>query len=97
MKLFIKEVYKNSRFINTETYQMIFDSFNEDLDIRRGIAKNPLTPIFILEKLSEDKNPYVRCGIVLNPKPPVHILEQLNRDINIIIAQTAQKILNQIK
>lgn len=97
MKPFIKEVYKNSRFNTTEVVKLIFDSFGGNEDTRRGIAKNPLTPIFILEKLSEDKSSYVRCGIVLNPKPPIHILKQLKRDINIVIAMAAQKILNKIK
>ncbi len=44
---------------------------------RASLAKNPDTPVEILELLSKDKNYRVRCGVAENPSTPIEILKEL--------------------
>lgn len=82
MKLFIKEIYKNSKFYNTETIKLVFDLIIDSDDDywheRYGVAGNKHTPAYILEKLSDDINGDVVWKIVRNPKCPIHVLLKLN-------------------
>ena len=44
------------------------------------MAKNPSTPDYILEKLSDDKHWEVRELVAKHPTTPIHILEKLSDD-----------------
>ena len=72
MKSIIKEIYQNSKFKNSGTIKLILDSFSKDDTIRYWVARNLNTPVFILEKLSKDKDWRVRIGVSYhyNPKTP---------------------------
>jgi HEAT repeat protein len=48
--------------------------------VRAGVAENPNTPIKLLEKLAEDKSPYVRRLVAGNPSTPIKLLEELAMD-----------------
>ena len=82
MKLIIKQIYKNSRFNNSETMKLIVDSFSEYFSIRSGVADNPSTPSSTLDYLSKDKDEYVRIGVAWNPNTPISTLKFLSKDKN---------------
>lgn len=44
---------------------------------RASLAKNPDTPVEILELFSKDKDYRVRCGVAENPSTPIEILKEL--------------------
>ena len=67
MKPILKQIYQNSRFYDSETIKLIFDSFSENINVRRGVALNPSTPISALEFLSKDKDETVRYRVAQNP------------------------------
>ena len=46
------------------------------------VAKNPNTPISLLEKLSDDEYEWVRDEVAENPNTPIHLLEKLSDDNN---------------
>lgn len=53
---------------------------DENWWVRRGVARNPSTPVVILEKLIGDEDWWVRVGLARNPSTPVVILEGLAKD-----------------
>ena len=53
---------------------------DEDVEVRKAVAKNPSTPVDILKKLTDDKDKDVRKEVAKNPKTPVDILKKLAGD-----------------
>ena len=45
--------------------------------VRKAVARNPATPIIILEKLAEDWSKSVRSSVASNPSTPVYLLKSL--------------------
>lgn len=80
MKPICKEIYKNSRFNNQEIIELIFYSFSKDIGIRVNITYNPLTPPYILDKLSNDKDATVRFCVAQNCRAFISTLEKLSKD-----------------
>ncbi len=56
----------------------------EDMGSRWAVAKNPHTPVEILEKLANDEVNLVRALVATNPNTPAHILEKLFEDEKIV-------------
>ncbi|SFO91379.1 hypothetical protein [Hydrogenimonas thermophila] len=56
----------------------------EDMGSRWAVAKNPHTPIHILEKLAKDEVNLVRALVATNPNTPSHILQTLFSDEKIV-------------
>lgn len=56
----------------------------EDMSIRWAVAKNPHTPVDILEKLAKDKVNLVRALVATNPNTPSHVLSKLFNDEKIV-------------
>jgi len=50
-----------------------------NFDQRKQLAQTTKDPV-ILNKLSRDKNPYIRCRVAQNPNTKLEILEYLSRD-----------------
>ena len=48
--------------------------------VRSNVARNPNTPVTVLEKLSRDRDPSVRAAASVNPHTPVVVLERLVKD-----------------
>ena len=46
-------------------------------DVREAVARNPITPIHILEKLAGDESHLVRIEVGYNPNTPKAILDKL--------------------
>ena len=82
MKLILKQIYQNSRFYDSETIKLIFDSFSKNEDVRYYVAYNPNTPSFTLGFLSKDISDSVRFGVTWNPSTPSSALELLSKDEN---------------
>jgi len=57
---------------------------SDDMGSRWAVAKNPHTPVEILERLSKDKINLVRALVATNPKTPSKILESLFSDEKIV-------------
>ena len=53
---------------------------DEDLYVRKEVAKNPNTPVEILRKLARDGDEYVRYYVAGNPNTPIDILRKLADD-----------------
>jgi len=51
-----------------------------DLKQKFELAKNPNTPIHILEELSKDEDNWVRQYVAKNPNTPIQFLEELSKD-----------------
>jgi hypothetical protein len=47
---------------------------------RHRVAENPNCPVYLLEKLADDENGFVRYAVALNPNSPIHLLEKLADD-----------------
>ena len=56
----------------------------DDMGSRWAVAKNPHTPVSILEKLAKDKINLVRALVSTNPKTPSKILASLFSDEKIV-------------
>ena len=56
----------------------------QDMGSRWAVAKNPHTPIDVLETLSNDKINLVRALVATNPNTPQHILKKLFSDEKIV-------------
>ncbi len=56
----------------------------EDMGSRWAVAKNPHTPVHILEKLAKDPVNLVRALVATNPNTPSHILQNLFSDEKIV-------------
>ena len=56
----------------------------EDMGARWAVAKNPHTPVHILEKLAKDEVNLVRALVATNPNTPSHILQTLFSDEKIV-------------
>jgi len=56
----------------------------EDMSTRWAVAKNPHTPVDILEKLAKDEVNLVRALVATNPNTPSHILHKLFSDEKIV-------------
>ena len=80
MKPILKQIYQNSRFNNSETIKLIFDSFSKNEDVRYYVAWNPSTSISTLEFLSKDESKYVRRGVALNLSSSIFTLDYLSKD-----------------
>ena len=65
---------------NTGELDLDFLSAHESLSVRRGVAKNRATPIYLLRKLSTDPDDYVQSAVACNPKTPRDILISLSID-----------------
>jgi hypothetical protein len=48
--------------------------------VRGGVAKNPNTPIKLLQELAKDKDEYVRRDVARNPNTPIKLLQELAKD-----------------
>jgi len=57
---------------------------SNDMGSRWAVAKNPHTPVEVLERLSKDKVNLVRALVATNPKTPSRILESLFSDEKIV-------------
>jgi len=55
-------------------------AWDEDVTVRRGVARNTNIPVGLLEQLAEDENWWVRRGVAENPSTPESSLEQLAGD-----------------
>ena len=64
------------------TYGVNINWLAEDVegDVREAVARNPITPIPILEKLAGDKSSRVRMEVGYNSKTPKAILDKLADD-----------------
>ena len=51
-----------------------------NVEEKKEQAKDPNTPIKILEELSKDSHYSIRCLVAKNPNTPVRILETLFKD-----------------
>jgi pentose-5-phosphate-3-epimerase len=51
--------------------------------VRGGVARNPNTPIKILEELAKDEDEGVRGGVARNPNTPIKLLEELAKDYGV--------------
>jgi len=56
----------------------------EDMGSRWAVAKNPHTPVDVLEKLAKDEVNLVRALVATNPNTPSHILRNLFSDEKIV-------------
>jgi len=56
----------------------------DDMGSRWAVAKNPHTPVSILEKLAKDKVNLVRALVATNPKTPSKVLASLFSDEKIV-------------
>ena len=56
----------------------------EDMGSRWAVAKNPHTPVEILEKLANDEVNLVRALVATNPNTPSQIVEKLFNDEKIV-------------
>jgi hypothetical protein len=56
---------------------------------KRDAANNPNTPIHILEKLSNDKDCFVRYYVAKNPSTPINLLETLATERDYGVRYTA--------
>ncbi|MRI83853.1 MAG: hypothetical protein C6I00_05460 [Nitratiruptor sp.] len=56
----------------------------DDMGSRWAVAKNPHTPVAILEKLAKDQVNLVRALVATNPNTPVHLIEKLFEDEKIV-------------
>lgn len=54
-------------------------------ELRVHVARNHNTPIDVLERLSKDKNPYVRKAVAGNIHAPITVLSQLSIDDQIFV------------
>lgn len=78
MKSILKSLYQNIR--NQYIKDLIFNTFNKHWIARCSVARNPNTPISVLEFLSNDKNFYVRTNVAINPSTSISILNKLSKD-----------------
>lgn len=88
MKSIIKELYKNSKLNSLEIIKLVFDGFNKNKGILSRVAINSLTPVFILEKLSEDEELTVRYWISQNTNTSISTLEKLSNDKECMVRYT---------
>lgn len=56
----------------------------DDMGSRWAVAKNPHTPVEILEKLANDEVNLVRALVATNPNTPSHVVEKLFEDEKIV-------------
>jgi hypothetical protein len=59
-------------------------SDSSDMSVRWAVAKNPHTPVEILEKLSNDEVNLVRALVATNPNTPIFILNKFFSDEKIV-------------
>lgn len=70
-----------SLFAHTDDQKMIDEgAASEDVNVRRGVAANPVTPISVLSALSFDLEPSVRLAVLQNGRTPVSDVEYLSLD-----------------
>ncbi|MRJ03259.1 MAG: hypothetical protein GXO19_03945, partial [Epsilonproteobacteria bacterium] len=56
----------------------------EDMGSRWAVAKNPHTPVEVLERLAEDEVNLVRALVATNPNTPQKVIERLFHDEKIV-------------
>jgi 3-methyladenine DNA glycosylase AlkC len=61
------------------------------VNVRSTVARSPKTPVKVLEKLSEDKDNWVRARVAQNTNTPVKILEKLSKDKNELVRDAVKK------
>jgi len=68
-------------YLNIEVEKLTLEKLNiiDDFDLLRDIAGNKKTPIFILEKLANNENKFIRQSVAYNTKCPTHLLELLSK------------------
>ncbi len=70
-----------SLFSHTDDQTMIdAGAASKDVNVRRGVAANPITPISVLNALSFDQEPSVRLAVLQNGRTPVSDVEYLCLD-----------------
>jgi len=86
MNLSLKTSVHNLELGKSKTMiELLVDIANsDDMGSRWAVAKNPHTPVEILEKLSKDKINLVRALVATNPKTPSKVLESLFSDEKIV-------------
>ena len=52
----------------------------KNINVDKSLAKNPNTPIKILEKLSKHNDYTVRYNVAENPNTPIEVLKKLSKD-----------------
>jgi len=55
------------------------------------IARNPSTPIELLEYLSKDEDIFVSANVADNPNTPIELLEKLSKDKSRLVRHYAVK------
>ena len=86
MNLSLKTSVHNLEVGKSETMTQLLIELadSNDMGSRWAVAKNPHTPISILERLAKDKINLVRALIATNPKTPSKILDSLFSDEKIV-------------
>ncbi|MDX2107006.1 MAG: hypothetical protein SFY67_11440 [Candidatus Melainabacteria bacterium] len=86
-----------SLFAHTSDQGMIdLGANDDDPNVRRGVAANPVAPIPVLNALTFDSDVLVRLAVVANAKTPVSDLEYLACDQDLRVKNAALQKLSRI-
>lgn len=80
--LFIEDKLE-SMFAQTNDLEILHEgAASGDVNVRRGVASNPIAPITVLNALTLDPEPSVRLKVVKNERTPLSDIEYLAVDNN---------------
>ena len=80
--LFIEDKLE-SMFAQTNDLEILHKgAASADVNVRRGVASNPIAPIIVLNALTLDPEPSVRLKVVKNERTPLSDIEYLAVDNN---------------
>lgn len=55
-------------------------ALDEELEVRRAVARNPHTPVAVLQNFSQDTDNQLLIALLSNPTSPLSVLEILAQD-----------------
>ncbi|GHU30468.1 hypothetical protein AGMMS50256_17450 [Betaproteobacteria bacterium] len=79
---------------NTSPAELLKQAGNQNIRVRRKMAKNPNTLAKALLKLADDRDEWVRIHVAKNPNTPAVALQQLANDHANRVRKSAAKNLN---
>lgn len=74
---------------HTPSWMLADLSQSDDIDIRRRVGRNPVTPEATVRALTQDRYARVREGVASNECAPADILDTLSRDSSVAVRRAA--------